>query len=57
LHSSSDVKEAMSGTINKPCVREAEYMRLIPWIHRRGSEHFLLPKGIEDLVFLLFVLK
>ncbi len=27
--------------INKPCVRRTGYMRLISWIHRRGSEHLL----------------
>ncbi len=24
--------------INKPCVRETRYMRLISWTHHRGSE-------------------
>jgi hypothetical protein len=28
--------------INKPCVRRTVYMRLISWIHRRGSEHICI---------------
>jgi hypothetical protein len=27
--------------INKPCVREAEYMHLIPWTRHHGSEHYI----------------
>ncbi len=28
--------------INKPCAREAKYMRLISWIYHRGSEQYHL---------------
>jgi hypothetical protein len=31
-------------TVNKPCVQDARYLRLISWTFRCGSEQFQLPE-------------
>jgi hypothetical protein len=38
--------------INKPCVPEARYMRLISWIPRCGSEHYKLPE-VTPIILLI----